>query len=97
MAPHQKGAKRPSSSIAPMSVDKRLKIVAGLASTGGVNKRGLTNVLESLGNQGLLIDAFSIAPSSASHHRCVQDAIEDIPFHATTLHGPLIRSRAPHR
>jgi len=70
-----------------------LKIVAGLASAGGVSKRGLATVLESLGNRGLLSDAFSIAPSSVSHHRCVQDAIEDIPLHATTLHGSLIRSR----
>jgi hypothetical protein len=93
MAPHPKGVKRPSAIIEPMSIAKRLKVVAGLANTGGISKTGLANVLKSLGSQGLLNDALSISSSVVSHRRCVQHAIEDIPLHTTTLHGPLIRSR----
>jgi len=87
------GGKRPSTTIEPMPISKRLKIVADLASIGGVNKRGLATVLESLRNHGLLSNALSIAPSARSHFRCVQDAIEEVPLRTTTVHGPLFRSR----
>ena len=88
------GDKRPSATIEPMPINKRLKLVAGLAGTDGVSKRGLATVLESLRSHGLLSNALSIAPSARSHFRCVQDAIEDVPLHTTTVHGPRFRSRA---
>ena len=82
--------KRSVSAPAPVAKDKRLKIVSGLANTGGVSKSGLATVLQSLNNQGLLTDPLSSAQSSRSYRRQVQDAVEDEAFYTPTPYGPLI-------
>ena len=84
--------KRSVSAPAPVAKDKRLKIVSGLANTGGVSKSGLAKVLRSLNNQGLLTDPLSSAQSSRSYRRQVQDAVEDEAFHVPTPYGPLIQN-----
>ena len=76
-----------------MAVDKRLKLVSGLAATGGINKTGLAKVLQSLSDQGMLTDTLTNAQSSRVYRRHVQAAIDDIPLHASTSYGPLILQR----
>jgi hypothetical protein len=80
--------------LAPLIArEKRLKIVAGLA-THGISKTGLATVLKSLNEQGLLTERLCSGGSSNSYGRQVRDAVEDVPLHATTPYGPLIQSMA---
>ena len=90
-APPQKGDKR-SSACEVMDPDKRMKIISGLANTGGVSKTGLANILKALTDQGMLAP-FSNAQASISYQRHVREGVEDIPLHAVTPYGPLIKVR----
>ena len=83
--------KRPRLASAPLTTDKRLKIVADLANVGGISKTGLSTVLRSLSEQGLLTQELCASGSAVSYRRQVRDAVEDIPLHAVTPYGPMIR------
>ena len=86
-------SKRKTTHDVEVDADKRLKIVAKLATIRGVSKTGLSRILHSLNQQGLLHNALVNTPDASlkTYQRCVQTAFEKDALWKMTPYGQILR------